>query len=330
MLESLLHPAAVQQVHDAAEAHRVIEVFLPSLLHLEQDPVDVGDAELEVPEQVLLVHRELALDFLQRGEIVLEQRRALLDSARQPRRHRRADAERIEQLQLHASGRIERVANVLFERFEPARRPHRRVALLCPQRQPRAHREDLGTEPEQRPGAVAHERRHLLDLALPFENVDLVDDDDDFLAPAPDLFEERPLGLGERAIGGRHEQHEIRARHELGGDRLVLTHDRVGPRGVDDVDLAEQRRRRGDDAKRRAADLLLDSLAVLEDVDLRGRRRDSFERHSAAHDRIDECALAGVELSDDDEEEQLVELLDRLLQRLLLVGSGIEADQCGA
>ena len=55
-----------------------------------------------------------------------------------------------------------------------------------------------------------------------------------------------------------------------------------------------------------------------------------LERDPAADDRVDERALAGVEFADDDEQEQLVELLDRLLERPLLVGGGVEAHECGA
>ena len=49
---------------------------LPALLHLEQDVVDVGHAEAEVAHQVLLVDRQLTLDFVERREVLLEERRA--------------------------------------------------------------------------------------------------------------------------------------------------------------------------------------------------------------------------------------------------------------
>ena len=66
-------------------------------------------------------------------------------------------------------------------------------------------------------------------------------------------------------------------------------------------------------------DLPASRLAVLQDVDLRGRRRDPLVRDRRADERVDERALAGVELADDDEEEQFVELLDRLLERGLVI-----------
>ena len=49
--------------------------------------------------------------------------------------------------------------------------------------------------------------------------------------------------------------------------------------------------------------------------------------HPAAEQRVDERALAGVELADDDEQEQLVELLDRAVERLLMFGGGVEPAQ---
>ena len=50
LLEPLLHPAAVEQVHDPADAHRVVEELVAALLHLEEDAVDVGHPQLEVAQ----------------------------------------------------------------------------------------------------------------------------------------------------------------------------------------------------------------------------------------------------------------------------------------
>ena len=159
------------------------------------------------------------------------------------------------------------------------------------------------------------------------ENVDLVDDDDHLLAPAADLLEKRALGLGERTVGGRHEQDEVRARDEIRGDRLVLADDRVRSRRIDDVNVAQDRGGRGDHVQRGIADLPRRRLAVLQHVDLRRCRRHSLQRHLCADQRIDERALSGIEFADDDEQEQFVELLDRLVERCLMFGSCLEPDQ---
>ena len=50
----------------------------------------------------------------------------------------------------------------------------------------------------------------------------------------------------------------------------------------------------------------------------------------AAEQRVDEGALAGVELADDDEQEELVELLDRAVERGLVLRRRIEPDEGGA
>ena len=64
-----------------------------------------------------------------------------------------------------------------------------------------------------------------------------------------------------------------------------------------------------------AADVGRASSPVADEVDLRRRRRDAFVERRAAEQRVDERALAGVELADDDQEEQLVELAHRLGER---------------
>src|SRR6185503_481084 len=73
------------------------------------------------------------------------------------------------------------------------------------------------------------------------------------------------------------------------------------------------------------ADLPRHGVAVLQHVDLGGRRRHPLGDDPAAEQRVDERALAGIELPDHDEQEQLVELLDRPIERLLMFGSRVEA-----
>jgi hypothetical protein len=86
-------------------------------------------------------------------------------------------------------------------------------------------------------------RRSHLERARQGEDVDLVDDQHDLLAPRPDLLEELPLALGERAVGGGDEEDQVGARHEVAGQLLVAPHHRVGAGRVDDVQLAQQLRR---------------------------------------------------------------------------------------
>jgi hypothetical protein len=90
------------------------------------------------------------------------------------------------------------------------------------------------------------------------------------------------------------------------------------------VDLPQKSNRRGDDVESRFADLAIDRLAVLQDIDVRRCRCDAFGNDPAAQQRVDEGALAGVELADDDEEKQLVQLLDGPRERLLMFGGGGE------
>ena len=54
------------------------------------------------------------------------------------------------------------------------------------------------------------------------------------------------------------------------------------------------------------------------------RRRGAFVEHLAADERVDEAALAGIELADDDDEEELVEAPDRLGQGILIGGPAVE------
>jgi hypothetical protein len=119
--------------------------LVAALLHLQQDAVDVRDPELEVAHQIRLVHRELTIHFVERREVVAQELGAFAHRRDMPFGQGRADPERIQQLQLHASRRVERLADVALERLESARRPGRRVPLLRAQREPGA---DRGRSPD--------------------------------------------------------------------------------------------------------------------------------------------------------------------------------------
>ncbi len=142
-------------------------------------------------------------------------------------------------------------------------------------------------------------------------------DDHDLLAPVADVLEERPLAFGERPVRGRHEEHEVGLRDELVGEALVLAKDRVGARRVDDVEIAQERRRGGDDVHRFLLDVPAGRLAVSQNLQPRGGRRRPLLEHARARQRVDERALAGVELADDDEQKQAIELRDRPRERCL-------------
>ena len=193
--------------------------------------------------------------------------------------------------------------------------------------QPRADGEPLRRGVEQLCRRLIDERDHLRQLVLVLEDVHLVDDDDDLLAPVADRLEEGALGLGERPVRRRHEEHEIGARHELAGQALVLAMDRVGAWRVDDLQVAQQFDRRGHDQRAGRIVVRREGRAVANQLDARGGRGHAFLEHALAEQRVDERALAGVELADDNEHEELVELTDRGHERLEVRGSGRESDQ---
>ena len=158
----------------------------------------------------------------------------------------------------------------------------------------------------------------------------LVDDHDDLLAPSANVLHEAALGLGERAIGGGDEEHEIGARDELGRHRLVLADDRVGAGRVDDADFAEKIDGRLDDEQIGLPHGLLRLIAMLEHSNDGRRRRDPFLHQRLPDERVDECALAGVELAHNHEQEQFVELRNGLVEGLLLIVGGVDACERGA
>ena len=199
--------------------------------------------------------------------------------------------------------------------------------MLRAQREPGAHGKDLRRQAEQARGGGANESNHFLHVGRALEDVDLVDHDDDLLAPAANRLEKGTLGLGERTVGRRHEEHQVGTRHEVGRQPLVLAHHGVGAGGVDDVDVAEQVGRSRDQAHAVVARFLTNLISVLEQVDGGRRRRHTLLQDLLADQRVDEGALSGVELPDDDQQEEVVELADRRRERRLIGGVRAETRQ---
>ena len=146
---------------------------------------------------------------------------------------------------------VERLADVALEIGEAIAgdRFAGRLAQLGAERPPGGDRKDLGLAAKQRPCMFGDEDAHLFAFLRPLEHVDLVDHDDDLLAPVLDVLQERPLALGERPVGRGDEQHEVGLRHELAGEPFVLAKDGVGARRIDDVDVPQERHGRGDDVR---------------------------------------------------------------------------------
>jgi hypothetical protein len=155
---------------------------------------------------------------------------------------------------------------------------------------------------------LADEGEDAVDVVPRLEEVGLVHHDDDLLAPLAQRLEEGPLGLGVGPVGRREEEDEVGAGHEVAGERLVLAQHRVGTRRVHDGERAQGLRGIHHDLDTVGSDAARWRLAVAEEDDARRGRRDSLLQDRPAEESVDEAALAGVELTDEDEQEGLVEL----------------------
>ena len=105
------------------------------------------------------------------------------------------------------------------------------------QSQPPRYREDRRLQTEQLAKTVLDELHYSPVVFLVFQQVNLVDNYDDFLAPTFDLFQELPFALSERPLGRGHENHQVAARHKFLGKRLVPLDNGVRARRVYDTDF---------------------------------------------------------------------------------------------
>ena len=103
----------------------------------------------------------------------------------------------------------------------------------------------------------------------------------------------------------------------------MLSNDGVGAGSVDNTNLAKQVDRRLDHEQVCLAHGLFGPFSMLEHGDHCRGRRDTFQHERLANERVDECALPGIEFPHDDEQEQFVQLCHGLLEGLLLLGAGV-------
>jgi hypothetical protein len=106
----------------------------------------------------------------------------------------------------------------------------------------------------------------------------------------------------------------------------VPTDDRVGSRGVHDVDLAENVGWMGTFQQVCRAEQLRHRGAVAQNVDPVGGGRDALGQDPLAEQGVDEAGFAGVELACDHQEEEPGELLAGLLESAKVVVGNVGAE----
>ena len=222
---------------------------------------------------------------------------------------------------------VQRLADESLQGFKPAGLPGLRLSLFGLQGQTGADGEDFGGHSQQGAGVLGDEIPNLLQVGLALEDIHLVDDHDHLFAPIPNLLQEGALALGEGAVGGGEEEHQVGAGHETGGNHLVLAHDSVRAGGIHDAEFFEERHRRGYFVQIGVQHLPRDLLPVTQNVDLGGGRRDALLQDGLPQQGVDESALAGVEFTNYDQQEELVQLDEGLPEGSEVFFAGIEARQ---
>jgi hypothetical protein len=69
-LELLFHAGLSYEIEDAAYAHGLVQELLATLLQFSQHSVHIGDAEIELAAEILLVEVKLMFDAVQRGHVI--------------------------------------------------------------------------------------------------------------------------------------------------------------------------------------------------------------------------------------------------------------------
>ena len=160
-----------------------------------------------------------------------------------------------------------------------------------------------------------------------FEDIHLVQHKDDFLAPGENAFEELALALGQGMIGGGDEQDQVTARDEFIGQPFVLADDGIRAGRINNVQFLQERQGIGEDGETFVHHLFGGLFAPLDQRDARGGGSGAFSQDLLAEQGVDQGALAGVELTGDDDQEEFVQLQDGFLQAVQGFARQIELGQ---
>jgi hypothetical protein len=79
----------------------------------------------------------------------------------------------------------------------------------------RTHQKGFGDASQYAPSVFPNKVLHLEDLVVGLQNIDFIDDKNDFLAPGADVLKKEFFTFRERAICGGDEKHQVGTRHEL-------------------------------------------------------------------------------------------------------------------
>ena len=311
--ETLLQLAGIQQPPHVAEAQLLVHEAVGADFELAQQPGHAVELPVELAQHGAPVVFALLLEVAQHPQVLCQHPPGGPGAGLLAAQQLGGGAQRRGELEAGALGLGEPHLEQRAQRRE-ARVPS---ALLAP-RTDQGH----GRVQAQHPACPGH--HELLDLRGLFgglQEVGLVHDHDHAAAPARRETQELALGFGEGPVRTRQEQHEVGAGQETLGQRLVLADDRVGAGGVHQRHALQAGQRVGQAAHEGVAGgfELPRLLAVHEDIDAVGGRRDALGQHLRAQQRVHEAALARVELAHHHEQKGLVQGT----QRPFGVGQGL-------
>ena len=173
--------------------------------------------------------------------------------------------------------------------------------------------EELGFEIQQALNLIADEGNDFINCFSILKNVDFIDDHDDFFAPLTNVFQEFAFTLCEGTICRSDEDDHIAAGDELSHDGFMMAHDGICARCVNDVDLTQDLRWITHDAYVIADELRISWLAMFYDVYPIRRRCYTFFKESLSKQGVDERGFPAVKFTDDDEQEEFVELIESMM-----------------
>ena len=124
-LELASQAFGVDQLDDAGNAQVFVEEAVAAFRHFVKDVIDAVALVAEVAPHIVLVGRQLLVNGVQRLEIALEQGLALSDHLLVVGDQGSRDSDRVRELQAHTLPGIEKVENVLLQRFELTALPER-------------------------------------------------------------------------------------------------------------------------------------------------------------------------------------------------------------
>ena len=268
-----------KNIRDVFDNEEIFEIVITADFDVGKDGVDFLHGAVDLFHHVIMIEINLTTNRFRQFAVFIVKPKLILDTFGGFCLYFSSNSQCGKHLHRKAGFFVHLVLNELFQCLKTAFLPHLlrhgRTGLF---RKTGGDRDDGDLHIQRLFRTAPHEVDHLIPVFLRFQKVDLVEDQDGFLAPVADTLQKFVLTFGKRPIRRAEEDYHIRAGKEPTGQNFMLLNHCVRPGCVYKADIFQQVHRQFDHQPPVFNWVNRFCFAITDQVDLRGCGGDAFSQ----------------------------------------------------